>query len=132
VKNRVILEELIEEIFVKKTTQEWLHIFEGSGMPYAAINDVQTTLNHEHGSFPLNLIVEILMNIVRARDMVTSVEHPACGKIELVNTPVKFSFSKPGIRTPPPTLGEHTEEILKELGLSEKDMTSLRSEGVVA
>jgi succinate---hydroxymethylglutarate CoA-transferase len=49
VKNRVVLEELIETELVKKTTQEWLDILEGCGMPYAAINDVQTTLHHEHG-----------------------------------------------------------------------------------
>jgi succinate--hydroxymethylglutarate CoA-transferase len=48
VKNRNALEELIETITKKKTTQQWLEILEGSGMPYAAINDVQTTLNHEH------------------------------------------------------------------------------------
>ncbi len=71
-------------------------------------------------------------NTVRARDMVTTVEHPACGKIELVNTPVKFSSSKPVVRTPPPTLGEHTDEILKGLGMTEEDVESLRSEGVVA
>jgi succinate---hydroxymethylglutarate CoA-transferase len=49
VKNRKELEDEIEEETKKKTTQEWLEIFEGSGMPYAAINDVQTTLNHAHG-----------------------------------------------------------------------------------
>jgi len=48
VKNRVELENMIESITRRKTTKEWLDILEGSGMPYAAINDVQTTLNHEH------------------------------------------------------------------------------------
>lgn len=49
VKHRVELEALIEAETVTKTTAEWLEVFEGSGMPYAAINDVQGTLNHEHG-----------------------------------------------------------------------------------
>jgi succinate--hydroxymethylglutarate CoA-transferase len=49
VKNRIELEEKIEEETEKKTTKEWLEILEGSGMPYAAINDVQATLNHTHG-----------------------------------------------------------------------------------
>jgi succinate---hydroxymethylglutarate CoA-transferase len=48
VKNRAELENMIEAITKKKTTKEWLDILEGSGMPYAAINDVQSTLNHEH------------------------------------------------------------------------------------
>jgi succinate---hydroxymethylglutarate CoA-transferase len=76
--------------------------------------------------------VTVLSSIVRARDMVTEVDHPACGKIQLVNTPVKFSYSKPGVRSPPPTLGQHTDEILNDLGLSETDISSLREEGVVA
>ncbi|EON64594.1 hypothetical protein W97_03827 [Coniosporium apollinis CBS 100218] len=118
VKNRDELERLLEGETVKKTTKEWLDEFEGSGMPYAAINDIQGTLSHEH---------------VLARDMVTEVEHPACGPMKLVNTPVKYSFSKPSVRMPPPTLGQHTEEILKDVvGMSGADIESLKSEGVVA
>lgn len=48
VKNRVELERLIEDETVQKTTDEWLQILEGSAMPYAKINDVQKTLEHEH------------------------------------------------------------------------------------
>ncbi|KAF4552226.1 CoA-transferase family III-like protein 1 [Elsinoe fawcettii] len=118
VKNRDLLEGLIEDITTKKTTQEWLDILEGSGMPYAAINDVKQTLEHEH---------------TLARNMVQEVEHPACGTLKLVNTPVKYSDSQPGIRTPPPTLGQHTEEVLTSiLGYSTADVKSLRSEGVIA
>jgi succinate---hydroxymethylglutarate CoA-transferase len=51
VKHRTLLEDLIEAETKQRTTKEWLDIFEGSGMPYAAINDVQDTLNHEHGEF---------------------------------------------------------------------------------
>lgn len=49
VKNRDELERILEGETVKKTTKEWLDEFEGSGMPYAAINDIQGTLSHEHG-----------------------------------------------------------------------------------
>jgi succinate--hydroxymethylglutarate CoA-transferase len=49
VKHRVDLDSMIEEKTKQKTTQEWLEIFEGSGMPYAAVNDIQGTLNHKHG-----------------------------------------------------------------------------------
>lgn len=69
---------------------------------------------------------------VLARDMVKEVDHPTCGPMKLVNTPVKFSHSKPSIRTAPPTLGQHTDEVLQELGFSGEEITSLRSEGVVA
>jgi len=118
VKHRGELEDMIESVTKRKTTQEWLEILEGSGMPYAAINDIQTTLNHEH---------------TIARDMVREVDHPACGPMKLVNTPVKYSHSKPSIRTPPPTLGQHTNEVLESLlGMSAADIEGLRKEGVIA
>jgi succinate--hydroxymethylglutarate CoA-transferase len=52
VKNRDTLDRIIEDELKKKTTQEWLDIFEGSGMPYASVNDIQGTINHEHGMWP--------------------------------------------------------------------------------
>jgi len=86
-------------------------------MPYAAINDIQTTLNHPH---------------VRARDMVVEVQHETCGPMKLVNTPVKFSNSKPGVRSAPPTLGQHTNEILMGLGMNEEEIVKLKADGVVS
>ena len=136
VKNRDVLENLIETETMKKSTQEWLEILDGCGMPYAAINDIQRTLNHEHGmlTIPFNIAsYNTNLIIVLARDMVKEVDHPTCGPMKLVNTPVKYSVAKPGIRTPPPTLGQHTDEVLKDmLGMSEDDIASLRGEGVVA
>ncbi|KAF2761077.1 CoA-transferase family III [Pseudovirgaria hyperparasitica] len=117
VKHRELLEDMIEAETTKRTTQEWLDAFEGSGMPYAKINDVKETLEHEH---------------VQARNMVVEVEHPHCGTLKMVNTPVKFSDAKPGIRTPPPVLGQHTNEVLRSLGYSESDIESLITEGVIA
>ncbi|KAL9102366.1 MAG: hypothetical protein Q9163_002488 [Psora crenata] len=118
VKNRVELEGLIEGITKKKTTQQWLQLLEGSGMPYAAINDIQSTLHHEH---------------VLARGMVTQVHHPACGPLKLVNTPVKYSYSEPSIRIPPPMLGEHTDQVLGDiLGMDMGEIGRLKNEGVVA
>ncbi|KAF1987304.1 CoA-transferase family III [Aulographum hederae CBS 113979] len=118
VKNRELLEDMIETETKRRTTQEWLDLLEGCGMPYAAINDIQTTLNHEH---------------VKARNMVVEVDHPTCGPMKLVNTPVKYSDSKPSIRSPPPTLGQHTDEILKDmLGMSDADIESLKGEGAAA
>lgn len=117
VANRDELESEIEQISTQKTTQEWLEVFEGSGMPYAAVNDVQGTLNHVH---------------TKARNMVIEVDHEECGPMQLVNTPVKFSESNPGFRSPPPTLGQHTDEILRDqLGLEEAQIGELREKGVV-
>jgi len=70
--------------------------------------------------------------IVLARGMVKEVDHPTCGPIKLINTPVKYSYSIPGIRTPPPTLGQHTDEVLRNnLGIGEEEIKALRMEGAI-
>ncbi|KAK7932210.1 CAIB/BAIF family enzyme [Apiospora marii] len=117
VANRDELEDKIEALTVGKTTKEWLDVFEGKGMPYAAVNDVQGTLNHEH---------------TQARNMVVEMEHSECGPIKMVNTPVKYSESRPSIRTPPPTLGQHTDEVLGGiLGLKPSEIEGLKAKGTV-
>ncbi|AEO66620.1 uncharacterized protein THITE_2114834 [Thermothielavioides terrestris NRRL 8126] len=117
VANRDELEAEIEKITVTRTTQQWLEVFEGKGMPYAAVNDVLGTLTHEH---------------TKARNMVVEVEHGECGTIKLLNTPIKYSESKPRIRSPPPTLGQHTDEILREhLAMGDAQIQELRSKGVI-
>lgn len=57
VKNRDTLDRIIEDELKTKTTKEWLDVFEGSGMPYAAVNDIQGTINHEHGMFANAIVV---------------------------------------------------------------------------
>ena len=59
VKNRDTLEAMIESETKKKTTAEWLKVLDESGMPYAAVNDIQETLHHEHGNASLNLALQI-------------------------------------------------------------------------
>ncbi|KZZ96065.1 CoA-transferase family III [Moelleriella libera RCEF 2490] len=117
VAHRDDLEARIEAISRQKTTEAWLREFEGKGMPYAAVNDVQTTLHHTHTA---------------ARNMVVEMEHDACGPVKMVNTPVKFSETQPKIRSPPPLLGQHTDEVLAEhLGFSGSEIAALREQGVV-
>ncbi|KKY22858.1 putative caib baif family enzyme [Phaeomoniella chlamydospora] len=118
VANRNELCGMIESITTTKPTSEWLQIFEGSGIPYAAVNDVLDTLRHSHS---------------QARKMTTTVPHPICGGMELVSPPVKYSDSKIEIRSAPPTLGQHTDEVLGGiLGLNEKEIQRLRTKGIVS
>ena len=119
VQNRVELEAAIEETTKTKTTAQWLDILEGSGMPYAAINDVKGTLEHEH---------------VKARGMVVEVEHEGCGTVKLVGSPVKYSEEgQTSVRSAPPMLGQHTDEVLREVvGLGAEEIERLKVEGVVS
>lgn len=65
--------------------------------------------------------------------MITEVEHPTCGPIKLVSPPVKFSDTQPSIREPPPTLGQHTTEVLTELlGMKSDEIEILKSDGVIS
>lgn len=65
--------------------------------------------------------------------MITEVEHPTCGPIKLVSPPVKFSDTQPSIREPPPTLGQHTTEVLTELlGMKSDEIKTLKGDGVIS
>jgi succinate--hydroxymethylglutarate CoA-transferase len=116
VKNRDILIPAMNEVTMQQTTQQWLEHFEGKPFPYAAVNDVRDSLYHPHA---------------QARNMVVTVDHPKIGPLKLVNSPVKYSESQPTVRIPPPTLGQHTSEILHSIGLGREDVVKLRESGVV-
>jgi succinate--hydroxymethylglutarate CoA-transferase len=68
---------------------------------------------------------------VKDRELVKEIEHSSVGQIKVVGPPIKYSVSQPSIRIPPPLLGQHTEEVLKELGYSDSDIQHLRVRGVV-
>lgn len=116
VENRDILVPYIHAVTKSKSTAEWLTIFEGKPFPYAAVNDVKDSLFHEHAI---------------ARNMVIDVDHPTCGNIKMVNSPVKYSETQPEIRHAPPTLGQHTQDILTEAGFTQEEIDQYRSQGIV-
>ncbi|CRG88853.1 CaiB/baiF CoA-transferase family protein C7orf10 [Talaromyces islandicus] len=116
--NRKDLKRILEEVFVTRITEEWEKAFEGSGIPYGPINTLEKVFSHPQAL---------------ARNMVQTVEQNAAvlGKIRVLGIPVKFSESKPSIRDGPPSLGQHTEEVLQELGLSSEAISQLRKAEVI-
>ena len=66
-----------------------------------------------------------------ARQMIERVVHPRLGEIPVVGTPVKFSRMRPGVRSPAPLQGQHTDEVLAEWGYSAEEIAGLRAKKVI-
>jgi crotonobetainyl-CoA:carnitine CoA-transferase CaiB-like acyl-CoA transferase len=117
VENRVEITELLEQIFITKSADEWFKLLSEKGIPSGPVNNVEQALNHPQ---------------VQAREMVVEVPHPTLGKIKLVRNPIRFSKTPITIRKHPPLLGEHTVSFLQEeLQLDLKDIENLRSQGAI-
>jgi crotonobetainyl-CoA:carnitine CoA-transferase CaiB-like acyl-CoA transferase len=117
VENRAEITRLIEEVFRRKTTVQWLGLLEAAGVPNGPINDIAQVFEEPQ---------------VRARGVKIELDHAAAGKLPLVASPMRFSGTPLEYRLPPPLLGEHTDQILKEfLKLNETEIAKLRAEGIV-
>ncbi len=68
---------------------------------------------------------------VRSRAMTSTVEHPLAGALELVSSPMKLSATPVQVRRAPPLLGQHTDEVLEELGIDAATRQRLRAAGVI-
>ncbi|WVF72217.1 hypothetical protein IAT40_007029 [Kwoniella sp. CBS 6097] len=112
VENREVLVGLIEEALEERSTAEWCERLKGKG----PINNIAQTFAHPQAV---------------ARGVVEEVEHPRAGTIKLASAPVSYDGSKPKLYRPPPWLGQHTEQVLQELGYKADEITSMREEGVV-
>lgn len=114
--NRAVLIPLVEAALATRESAAWAAELSGAGIPAGAINTVDRALAHPQ---------------VIARDMVVTAEHPTAGTLRMPGSPVKLSGHTATVRRPPPLLGEHTDEVLAELGYSAADIASLRRRGVV-
>ncbi|KFM69622.1 CaiB/baiF CoA-transferase family protein, partial [Stegodyphus mimosarum] len=100
VKNRKLLVSKLAEIFLSNTTQYWLEIFEGSGIPYGPVNNMEGVFNDP----------QVLHN-----EMVIDMVHSHAGKIKLAGPAVKYSSCSNKVKSPPPLLAEHADVILSEI-----------------
>ncbi len=117
VENREKLIPIIKDIMLQRTTAEWCRDLVEAKVPCGPIYDMKEVFNDPH---------------VLSRDMVVRVKHPTAGEIPLVGTPFKFSRTKVEFRHHPPLLGEHTDEVLKNLlGFNEKTLKVYHEKGII-
>jgi len=116
VRNEAALKELLEPVMRERTRDGWLREFATAGVPCGAVRSVPEALSDPQ---------------VDARRMVEAVEHAVLGPMKVLGTPIKLSDTPASVRTAPPTLGQHTDTVLGELGLTADEIAGLRKRSVV-
>jgi len=118
---RLAAKDFIEERISARLKEEscdfWLKKLAEVKIPCAPVNDLEHALNDVQ---------------VQARNMVVTVTHPEGGEVQMTGNPVKMSASDEDTYSPPPLLGQHTDEVLRDLlDKSESDISALRAAGTV-
>lgn len=117
VANRSELHEKVQPYFLKKTTEEWHKIMIEKGVPCAPALTAAEFFDHPQ---------------VTAMDMNPIVEHTKIGRIQMSGIPIHFEKTPGAVRRAAPCLGEHTNEVLKEIGYSADQIEKLRALGAIA
>jgi crotonobetainyl-CoA:carnitine CoA-transferase CaiB-like acyl-CoA transferase len=113
-----LLEQLIEGVLGEQPAIVWIERMRAAGVPGGPINDYSQAVSDAH--------------IVEARDMTPEVEHPVAGTVKVLGIPAKLSATPGTIRRPAPVLGQHTDEVLREvLSIEPNEVTQLRNAGVL-
>jgi crotonobetainyl-CoA:carnitine CoA-transferase CaiB-like acyl-CoA transferase len=116
VRHRVELEAAVADAIAKYDREPLLKLLEDAGVPATPVNTVDQVMNDPQTA---------------ARQMIERVLHPKLGEIPVIGTPVKYSRMRPGVRTPAPLQGEHTDEVLAEWGYSTDEIAALRAKKVI-
>jgi formyl-CoA transferase len=114
--NYLKLAEELDAVFKKDTRDNLIRRLEEEGVPCGPILNMAEAFDHPQ---------------IKAREMAVEVDHPAAGKTRVLGFPPKLSGTPGMVRRPAPTLGQHTDEVLKELGKSPEEIARLREEGAV-
>ena len=114
--NGAIISERVGKWVAERSSAEAIAAFEGARVPAGPVNAPRQALEDPH---------------VRAGDFFAEVEFPGIGKAPVAATPVKLHATPGEVRVRPPLLGEHTDQILRELGYSRAEIDALKQEGAV-
>jgi formyl-CoA transferase len=117
VENRAVLVPLLADMVKTRSKQDWIATLEAAGVPCG----------------PINTLDEVFVDPqVQARNMQVDLPHPSGATAHLVGSPMKMSVTPPVYDRAPPTLGQHTVDILREvLGRSDAEISTLRKNGVI-
>jgi crotonobetainyl-CoA:carnitine CoA-transferase CaiB-like acyl-CoA transferase len=117
VENRAEITRILAEVMIQRTTREWVEALEAAGVPNGPINNLEQVFQEPQAV---------------ARGLRMELDHPLAGRVSLVRSPMRFSATPLEHNVPPPTLGQHTDEVLRALlGMSEAEIARLRADGVV-
>jgi len=117
VENRAELTKMLAAIVAKRPTRDWVEALEAAGVPNGPINAIDRVFREPQAI---------------ARGLRIELPHPSAGKVSLVRSPMRFSGTPVEHQLPPPTLGQHTEEILRGmLKLGDTEISRLRADGVI-
>jgi len=116
VSNQPALRQTLAPIFQARATADWLALFEKAGIPAGRVRTVAEALDGEQ---------------VKARGLLVAIEHAKLGPARFVGSPIHLDGATRSARRPPPALGEHTDEVLGELGLRAAEIEGLRTRGIV-
>lgn len=111
------LKAILDETIKTKTVETWLGELEAAGVPCAPINTIDKIVNDPQ---------------IKAREMIVEVDHPVAGPLHMPGVPIKLSATPGSVDAPAPLLGQHTDELLKELlGLSDAEIAALREKNAI-
>jgi formyl-CoA transferase/CoA:oxalate CoA-transferase len=116
VDRRAELRPILADRLAERSTAEWVAVLDAAGIPNGAIADVADAFASAEA---------------QALAMTAEVEHPAFGVLRQVGIPLVFESTPGAIRSAPPLLGEHTDEVLTEAGVSAEELAALRRDGVI-
>ena len=116
VRNEPVLTELLNAAFVQKTRAEWVSALSEVGVPCGPINSIPEVFADEQ---------------VQHRQMLRRLPHPTAGEVPQVVSPLRFAGSQAVFDRAPPLMGQHTQEILQELGFSADEQDGLRARKVI-